>query len=43
MKELELARTENELGKKHKVLDEKRKEYEDKMRVINEITMEKKQ
>eukprot|EP00347_Sterkiella_histriomuscorum_P002541 403367752 len=42
MKELELYKVENQKEQKNKVLDEKRKEYEDKIKIIREIEFEKK-
>lgn len=42
LKELELFRVESKKERKHMKLDEKRKEYEDKMKIINEIEEDKK-
>lgn len=42
MKELELYKVESQKEQKHKLMDEKRREYEEKMKIIREIELEKK-
>ena len=42
MKELELFRVESKKERKHMKLEEKRKDYEEKMKIINEIEQDKK-
>lgn len=42
LKDLELYRMESKKEKKHYKLEEKRKDYEEKMRIINEIESDKK-
>lgn len=42
MKELEQYKTDGQKEQKHKIVDERRKEYEEKMKIIKEIEYDKK-